>query len=48
MTIPSMDGGTPSMDESVIRGYHPWMEKPHPRMKMTDMDGAIDMESENK
>ena len=29
MTISSMDGGTSSVDESVIGGCHPWM-------KMTD------------
>ena len=34
----SMDGGTSFMDESVLRGCHPWMEKPHPWMTSTDED----------
>ena len=38
MTIPSMDGGTSSVDESDIRGCHPWMEKPHPWMTSIDED----------
>ena len=32
----SMDGGTSSIDKSVICGCHPWMETPHPWMKMRD------------
>ena len=36
-----MDGETSSMDGSIIHECHPWMEKPHPWMKMTDMEGAI-------
>ena len=27
-----------SMDESVIRGCHPWMKKPHPLMKVSSMN----------
>ena len=34
----SIDGGTSPMDESVISGSHPWMEKPHPWMTSTDED----------
>ena len=36
MTIPSMDEQISSMNESVIYGCHPWMEEPHPWIKMTD------------
>ena len=49
MEIPSMDGETSSMDESVILdvihgwrnvigGCHPWMEKPHLWMTYTNAD----------
>ena len=36
MTIPSMDEQISSMAKSVNPGCHPWMEKAHPRMKVTD------------
>ena len=44
--IPSMDGETSSMDESIICGCHPWMEKCHPWMssmdgKMSSMDRSV-------
>ena len=42
MTIPSMDGGTSSMDESVIGGCHPGMEKPHPLMISTNGTSSMD------
>ena len=36
--ISSMDGGTSSMDESIIGGCPPWMEKPHQWMTSMDED----------
>ena len=33
-----MDGETSSMDESIICGCHPWMEKGHPWMSSMDRD----------
>ena len=33
-----MDGETSSMDESVIRGSHSCMKKPHPWMKVSSVN----------
>ena len=35
-----MDEQISSMDGSVINGCHPWMEEPHPWMKVSLMDGG--------
>ena len=38
LKIPSIDGEISSMDESVIRGCHPWMEKCHPWMTLISVN----------
>ena len=48
MAVSSMDGDTSSLDESVIGGCHPWMEKPHPWMTSTDEDDRLHTWTEQK